>query len=137
MTTNRSYIYQWIEDEGRVNFFGYGLGNANIVLSASFGNDMIYSFLSLFLNVLYSGGLIGFILLLWIYIKPVIDTLRKYSLLRSREPGVFVALGTYTCMTVSFLGSWEEFNLLFSIPIALMLALKYGPIPDEVNRHNV
>jgi hypothetical protein len=137
MTTNRSYIYKWVGEEGGIPILGYGLGNSNLVLSAAFGGDLVYSFLNLFLNILYSGGMIGLLLLAWAYLKPAIDLLKNNQVLWSRDLVVFSAMGTYISMTVFFMGSKEEFSLLFSIPIALMLALKNGPIPSDVQMRKI
>jgi hypothetical protein len=116
--SNRGSIYVNLKDMD-LSFLGYGPGNANLILTKVDGSPALVSFLSLYLNNLYSIGIFGFIFFLIIIFFPIFS-LRKISLNNSRKY-LFPLLWGYCSFLISFFVHSEEFNLMFSFSYTLLL----------------
>jgi len=124
-TTNRAYIYRAIMADS-LPIVGYGLGNAYVVLSHLVGIPQIASFLNLYLNALYSGGIVAVILTIGYLLLPLI--LWFFLPFRIKfDLGNFYIFATYMAWLVVYCGLFDEFHVVFGIPYALLLASVVTP----------
>lgn len=133
MSSNRDYIWDYVSDQP-LPLFGDGLGNSNLVLSAGLGTDVVASFLSLYFNMLFSGGFVALgclaLMLFWPPLKLVL-------LRRCGEVGVTPMLAGYIAWLVMFSVGAEELSPMFAIAFAF-IALRWRPgtlpSPSQVQR---
>jgi hypothetical protein len=115
--SNRNYISEFIADNP-FPLVGYGLGNANIVASEAMGNDLVVSYLSLYLNIIYSTGVVGICLLLTFLLPPLV---RKPAKKGTGEYGLSpVFLMAYLAYLVEFGVSSEELSVPFAVAAAFL-----------------
>ncbi|HJP60778.1 MAG TPA: hypothetical protein VJ865_12295, partial [Gemmatimonadaceae bacterium] len=98
---------------------GYGLGNANILAASKMGIDLIVSFLSLYVNVMYSSGLIGLGLLAVFLVQPIVRR-GLYAVGAAGERSIAVLMG-YVAYLFLFAAGAEELSISFAIITAFML----------------
>ncbi|NKE68723.1 hypothetical protein RAMLITH_23150 [Ramlibacter sp. RBP-2] len=115
--SNRNYVYEYLA-ETAFPFAGSGLGNANIEFSTATGNDLIASFLSLYLNTLYSLGFFGFGALVFLLGYPLYHVFRINA--RSHGPSLFVLVWAYAAWLIAFGVHSEELTTMFAIAYALL-----------------
>ena len=116
-SSNRGHTYEFIADNP-FPLVGYGLGNANIFISNAFGSDLVMSYLSLYINTLYSTGIVGLGLLLVFLVSPIIRNLAKRESAKLRHSPVF--LMTYLAYLVSFGVNVDELSVPFAISAAFL-----------------
>ena len=124
--SNIGFVYEFIADNP-LPLLGYGLGNANIFLSNVTENDSVVSYLSLYINVLYSTGVMGFGLLLFFLLRPIIRAVAKKGHSEFSQPSVF--LMSYLAYLVFFGVHAEELSVPFAISAAYLTyqgTIEYG-----------
>jgi hypothetical protein len=117
-SSNRAYIadfVRWFHPP----ILGYGLGNANIFLASKLGIDLIVSFLSLYVNVVYSSGIIGFVLLSIFLIQPIVRNAISSRDRTKRRP-LAILMG-YIAHLIVFAAGPEELSVSFAIIAAFLL----------------
>ncbi len=117
-STNRSYVYRYFE-EAEVPILGDGLGNSNIKFSRHVGIEATVSFLNLFLNISFSLGVIGLLIVLVFLAYPLI----YFILVRSSLTGVkpIFLMASYVAWLFIFFMHSEEFSLYFAIIYGLLI----------------
>jgi len=115
--SNRYYIYDAFFGMG-MPIFGYGMGNSNILLSSILNSDRTASFLNLYFNILYSGGIFGLLLMILFLMLPIGRTFLRSR--KKKTPIVFLVLGAYVGWLGVYFGSYEELNLLFAVAYGLL-----------------
>ncbi len=114
--SNREHVFAYFHSNP-VPFIGYGLGNANIVFSDYLGNNIMTALLSLYFNILYSSGIVGFVLLMVFLLIPI----NVKRLWKNKNPHLFYLLAAYLAWMVSFTIHSEEFTVMFGITYALFI----------------
>jgi hypothetical protein len=115
--TDRAYVYELIS-EHPIPVVGYGLGNANIYGSAVTGNAAMMAFLSLYVNMLYAAGYLGFIFLALFLLRPVYYYIKSKPLKQGVQvPLILIA---YVSNLVSFAVLAEELTTAFAVICALL-----------------
>jgi hypothetical protein len=109
--SNRSYIYEYVSQHG-VPAIGYGFGNANLLIGDYMGLGLVVSFLSLYLNMLYSLGYVGFIFVIIVLAAPVFLLLRFRA---ADKDQFFVLFGAYVGWLLVYLALTEELSISFAI----------------------
>jgi len=109
--SNRGHIYEYVTQHS-IPMLGYGLGNANLLIGEYMGLGLMGSFLSLYLNMLYSLGYIGFLCGIILLIAPVFLLLRFRATDKDR---LFVLLGAYFGWLLIYAGLTEELSISFAI----------------------
>ena len=117
--SSRRYIYQAL-DELPVEVMGVGLGHANLLLTRQMGSKAMSSYLSLYLRTIYSLGFLGFVLLVWFLITPLLKGVRHWGRL-SRETLPFWSLAGYFAWLAMFGFRSEEPTFMFAVVFALLL----------------
>lgn len=97
---------------------GLGLGNANLVLSQWLRSPLEVSFLSLYLNVVYSTGVPGLVLLAMFLVRPLLRVLRSRTLRTAGE--TFVVVAGYVAWLAMFGVLSEEFTVMFAVAFACL-----------------
>ena len=116
--SNRAYIADFV-----ANFpppvIGYGLGNSNIFAASKMGIDLIVSFLSLYVNVMYSSGLIGLGLLAVFLAQPIFRR-ALYAVNATGEQSIAVLMA-YVAYLFLFAAGAEELSISFAVITAFMI----------------
>ena len=99
---------------------GVGLGHANLLLTRAAGDDVVTSFLSLYLATLYSLGILGLLLLLWFLSVPLLLAIRHWCRLNT-DPVAFWSLAGYLAWLVMFAFRSDELPFMFAVVTALLL----------------
>jgi O-antigen ligase len=118
--SNRGYIYGFVSNNP-IPLFGYGIGNANLVMLNYFHGINVMSFLNLYLNVVYSTGILGLLLVSVFLVYPIARIMRlsgKQDLL-----GCFFFLWGYLTWLVMFVVHSEEFSFMFGIAYGVLICL--------------
>ena len=110
---NRSYIYEYLSSEN-LTLIGEGVGNANIRFSHTRGFQAVASFLSLYVNILISCGVLGFGLLFSFMAVPLRNLISRAARL---ETWLF---GAYLAWLVDFTMHSEELSFSFGLAYALL-----------------
>ncbi|MCB0366879.1 MAG: O-antigen ligase family protein [Bdellovibrionaceae bacterium] len=115
-STNRDYVYKYME-ENPAPVWGYGLGHSNLLFSRANQLDATASFLNLYINVAYSLGVVGLLMLALLLAFPFY----LYIVTRSRtgRPRVFFLLGAYLAWLLIYFVHSEELNIHFGIIYAM------------------
>ncbi|PML85242.1 hypothetical protein [Vibrio breoganii] len=108
---NRTYILDYILDNDSLLILGSGLGNSNILLSNYFQNVNVMSFLSVFVNAYYSGGVLLLLLLSVVFLRAFISVSNSPWML-----GLFAYVTLYCFTTIE----------VFSVYVAMMLSICFG-----------
>jgi hypothetical protein len=116
-STNRYYVYDYAA-QSPAPFFGYGLGNSNLRLSDFLDEPIVSSFLSLYLNTLYSLGYPGLILLLVLLLAPPIRFLRAFR--GSDSTYHVLLLAMYLCYLIVFAVHLEALSFMFAVVLAFV-----------------
>lgn len=131
---NLGYLYEFFANTPSP-FLGYGHGNANIFLSSVTGNEAVVSYLSLYINVLYSTGVVGFGLLLFFLLRPIIWVVSK------KKRGEFgwspVFLMTYLAYLVFFGIRVEELSVPFAVSAAYLTYQGAPGLKVQGQRHAI
>lgn len=109
--SNRGYIYEF-SAQHQIPLWGYGLGNANLLLSGYMGLDLVVSFLNLYLSMAYALGYPGVILLVAFFAFPLLALLRAR---RGKRVQLFALLGAYIAWMLVYLVHSEELSISFGI----------------------
>lgn len=109
--SNRGYIYEYVSHHS-VPAIGYGFGNANLLIADYMGLGLVVSFLSIYLNMLYSLGYLGVLFALIVLMAPVFLLLRFRA---ADKDQLFVLLGAYVGWLVVYSALAEELSISFSI----------------------
>ena len=116
--SNRDYVYIYV-NRNPFTLLGEGVGNANLRFSQHVNIGATASFLSLYLNTLYSVGWIGFVLLVCVLALPVVFFIRSPSL-RSDVKAVYL-LSAYLGWLVVYGVHSEELSTSFAAIYAILI----------------
>lgn len=134
--SGRGYIYSFVSNVP-VPEFGYGLGNAQILLSRFVESGLIVSYLSVYLNFLYSFGIVGLFILLAFFLFPIIFFLHKTkSQLQRQSKEIFFLLSAYIAWLIMFAVLSEEFTLMFAVSYALLVFSIQQNFGNKENRED-
>ncbi|HEY3113533.1 MAG TPA: hypothetical protein VGJ62_07610 [Gemmatimonadaceae bacterium] len=125
--TNRAYIADFVA-RFPPPVIGYGLGNANIFAASKMGIELIVSFLSVYVNVAYSSGLVGLALFVIFLSQPIVRR-GLYAITSDGNRSVAVLMGYIAYLFVFGAGA-EELSVSFAIIAAFML---YNPTDREAS----
>jgi hypothetical protein len=117
-SSNRAYIYRYISDNP-IPFFGHGLGNTNIRLVQYLNINFMTSFLSLYFNCMYSGGILALILLAFFLFKPLAKVL-FFKRVQGKKQFLFILAAYLSCL-IMFAVLTEEFSMMFALSFALLV----------------
>ena len=117
--SNRSHVYEYVDYQKSIQYIGFGLGNANLDLTYYRGIDAIGSFLSLYLNVYFSTGLIGLIIFIIAILFPVYKLWRVQS--KKMTNDAFWFLTAYLSYLISYLGNLEELSIMFGLAFGILI----------------
>ena len=132
-STNRSYVYKYVEDEG-APLIGDGLGNANIKFGKYLGIEANVSFLNLFLNISFSTGIIGLLLLLGFIAYPIGLFVINKNHFRGSE-AIFLC-SAYIAWLFIFTMHSEELSLFFGVIYGLLVYHSTIGLRKENNEDN-
>jgi hypothetical protein len=118
--SNRGYVYIFLENNS-VPFIGYGLGNSNLFLTNILGGNAVMSFLSLYINTLYSSGIIGFTFLITAIIYPLFLVVINSD--SNKRNIIFYVVWSYITLLILFIVNMEELTITFAISYALVTFL--------------
>lgn len=116
--SDRAYIAEFIKSFPPP-ILGYGLGNANIFVASKLGIDLIVSFLSLYVSIAYSSGMIGLLLLSFFMIQPIVRNAIADAGRKIRRP--VSILMCYVAYLLVFAAGPEELSVAFAIIAAFLL----------------
>lgn len=116
--SNRGYVVDFMVAQPPPPL-GYGMGNANIVFSEYTGSKLPMSFLSLYVNVLYSAGVVGLVLLLAFMAAPVLRAVRARGETELGTTPVF--LMAYLAHMVAYSVNSEELTIPFAVAAAVLV----------------
>lgn len=118
MVTNRDYVWAYAA-QVQPPLFGWGLGNANLQLSAHLGIPLVASHLNILLNAWFSGGAIGVLLVAAILIAPFVHAVQ----FRTRLTFVAqMALCGHAAWVAAYMGNAEELALLDAVCLGVFYA---------------
>lgn len=117
--SNRAYIWNYLFDSPPP-FLGYGIGNANLILSEYRHISLVSSHLNLFVNSLYGLGIISLIILLPFIYKPFLIV--SISRMARRDPICVGCIAAHTAWIVFYLGHSEEFSFIHAVILGLLCA---------------
>lgn len=128
--SNRGYVYKALRNNPPP-LIGFGLGAAYLALGKMLGENTVVSFLNLYLNILYSGGLIALLALLVFLAFPIVRVLKNK--VTTNNPLLFYAMSAYIAWLATYFSLYDEFNLMSAIPYSILVFLsKPGPtLPRE------
>lgn len=118
--SNRGYVYLFLANNP-VPITGYGLGFSNLFLTNISGGTAMMSFLSLYINTLYSSGIIGFIILIVALFYPLFLIIINSS--RNKKSDVFYIVWAYITLLILFIVNMEELTVTFAISYASVINL--------------
>jgi len=116
--SNRGYIYEYILNNPP-SLFGFGLGNANVLLSRYLNNNLMCSFISLYVNYLYSTGVLGLILLCIFLFNPVTKVILSKKI--QQDSQIIFIIAAYISHLVMHTVHSEEFTIMFALIYALLI----------------
>jgi hypothetical protein len=99
----------------RLPLVGYGFGNANVVASSVLGSDLVVSYVSLYMNVLFATGIIGLALLCAFLFHPLLPAAGRAV---TRREQAFL-MGYIACL-VAFIAGSEELSVPFGVIAGLL-----------------
>ena len=126
--SNRDYVYEYAAEHGWT-LWGQGLGNPNLRFAHDLGSSAPVSFLSLYLTVLYSGGVLGLGLLVLLLSVPLRAACRASRMVQGPpRMQLFWMVSAYCGWLMMFAVHSEEPCLAFALVFALTLRLgqEYG-----------
>lgn len=115
--SNRDYVYEYLANTP-IPLVGPGLGNSNLLFSQYLDKDIIVAFISLYVNYLFSLGMIGLALICFFLLSPVTRAL-KVKELHHNWSFVFI-LSAYLAWLVMFGVGSEELTFVFASIFALL-----------------
>ena len=121
--TNRNYIFEYIKENMPNLFYGPGLGNPNIIFEHYLNIRVISSFLSLYINFLYSGGLPALILLIIFLGLPIFRWL-FISSLRLKFDELCLVTG-YIAILINNGFNYQEVNIPLGVAYGFMVYLTH------------
>ena len=117
--TNRGYVYDYVVS-APPPLLGYGLGNANLLFSVYRHSDLVSSHISLFVNMWFSLGVVGLVLMSLYVAYPVLTPRLWANAARDiLSTGLFTGVVTWLVM---FAGHAEELTVMFGVVYALIWA---------------
>jgi hypothetical protein len=116
--SNRYYVYDYVASQP-IPLLGSGLGHAQMHFSLAHGATVITSFLSLYLNTLFSLGVPGLAMLLLLLGFPVVGLARQRRY--GTRPELMPLMAAYLGWLVMFVVHSEELSLVFGVLFALMV----------------
>lgn len=116
-SSNRGYIYDYVTSHPP-SVLGIGLGHSNIVFANEVRSYLITSFNSVYVNIAYSSGLLGLILLGYFLLKPVGRVIRKP--VGSRPRSLYYVAAAFLAWLFLLGTMSEEFPFIFSVTFALL-----------------
>jgi O-antigen ligase len=117
--SNRGFIYIFLDNQ-QLPVFGYGLGNSNLFLSDAIDSEAMTSFLSLYLNVLFSAGVLGLLFLIVALLAPIYIILA--SPVKYNHINLLFIMWPYVTLLILFFVNMEEMTVSFSICYGAMVA---------------
>lgn len=116
--SNRGYVYDYAATQP-LPILGTGIGHANLVFTAESGSLWMASFLSVYLNTLYSLGIPGLVMLLLMLAVPVLRLVRA-PVFRT-DPDLMLLMAAYLGWLLMFAVHSEELTLVFGILYGFMV----------------
>jgi len=116
--TNRGYVYEYVGDQPP-SLLGQGVGHANLEFTQYLGWPIISSFLNLYLNVLYSTGILGLGFIALFLLIPLLRA-RTSRAFRQRSDAP-VLLGQYCAWLIVFAVHSEVLTPMFAIAYAMLV----------------
>jgi hypothetical protein len=110
--TDRDYVYNYVSHTD-IPYIGRGIGNSNLLFSQYLSANDISSFLSLYLNFMFSTGILGLILLSGFLVPPLLRVAFNKRKKKSRD--VLWIMAAYIAWLIIFGVQSEEFTLMFAI----------------------
>lgn len=132
--SNRDYIYEYLTSQ-TPSMLGYGIGNSNIIFSNYLGSNLIASHISLFVNIWFSLGIIGFVLILLFVLSPVYSRYIWINATRSALSASLLA-GVFSWF-ICFLAHAEELQVMFAVAYGLIRANEKIMRSSEMDIKNV
>jgi hypothetical protein len=125
--SNRDYVYEYV---ARTPFplLGVGLGNANLLLTLTFGSAVTVSFLSVYLATLYSTGYVGLTLLIVFLLVPLRSVVGFRLSQTPTHPAGLVALTAVFVAYIVMMGFRAE-------EIPMSFGTTYGMLAFVSRRH--
>jgi|LSQX01.1.fsa_nt_gb hypothetical protein len=117
--TNRAYVYQYLRAE-MPPVFGFGVGNANLVFSEYLGIDLVSSHISLFVNMWFSLGIVGLVLMSLYVACPLLSRRVWKAAAESNLSAILFAC--ILSWLVIYLGHAEELTVMFGVIYGLIWA---------------
>lgn len=117
--SNRAYVYDFI-DITSVPLAGYGMGNANLMLTNFLGGRAVSSFLSIYYGTLYSTGYPGVLFLIIFLAVPIITVLKNKSAIK-QDLTQFCLFSMYVAYLVTMTVNREELSFTFIAAYVLVL----------------
>jgi O-antigen ligase len=115
--SNRYYVYDYVASQP-IPIVGAGLGHAQMQFSLEHGSTVITSFLSLYLNALFSVGVPGLAMLLLLLAFPVVGLARQRRY--RTHPELMPLMAAYLGWLVMYVVHSEELSLVFGVLFALV-----------------
>ena len=115
--SNRAHVYEYVYHHS-VPAIGYGFGNANLLVGDYMGIGLVGSFLSLYLNMIYSIGYFGIGIAIIFMIAPVFLLLYHRTADKNQ---LFVILGSYVGWLLIYSVLTEELSISFAIIYAMCM----------------
>ena len=122
---NRAYIYNYLRSQP-FPLVGHGVGNATIELSNGLQSKSMCSYLSLYLNILYSGGIVALILLAGLLIFPLWVALKNRKSHDKALPSLPLLIAYFSWLA-AFLVHAEALSTMFALIYALLYNVSLEP----------
>lgn len=116
--SNRGYVYEYAATQP-FPVTGNGLGHANLVFTAESGSLWMSSFLSVYVNTLYSLGIPGLVMLLVLLGVPVVRLVRAPGF--RTDPDLMLLMAAYLGWLLMFSVHSEELTLVFGIVFGMVV----------------
>jgi hypothetical protein len=116
--SNRDYVYFYVDNKA-TPLIGEGLGNANIRFGWETKNEATTSFLSLYLNILFSLGVVGLLITIGILCYPLALHVLQNHFQCDRD--FFYKIAAYGGWLIVFTTATEEFTVHFGVIYALVV----------------
>jgi hypothetical protein len=116
--TNRFDIYQAAQSLP-LRLFGYGFGNASLILAQITHSDLVVAVLNLFLAILLDTGPVGLVAVLIVFLAPFFHYVGR----NRRDPLFVGALASHIAWIMAAIGRSPELNPVHGIVIGVLYGL--------------
>lgn len=130
--SNRKAVYEYILLHPPP-IFGYGFGLANLEYSDNIGSDMVVSYLSLYVNIVYSTGYLGLFIIAIGLLNPIyyFNSIRKRIRL---DPTINSVCAAYIAWLIILFFRSEELEPMLGVVVGMFIyylqepSLKSNPV---------